>query len=98
MKAVQADITTLTVNAIVNAAIAPYYGPWAWMNRQARAMVDELVDAVYAKHGLSDRTPLICTGGSMGGQASLLYTRCASGSYGSNTLRCDPWGTADRYR
>ena len=57
--------------------VYPYYGPWAWMNRQARAMVDELVDAVYMEHGLSDRTPLICTGGSMGGQASLLYTRYA---------------------
>ena len=57
--------------------VYPYYGPWAWMNRQARAMVDELVEAVYAAHGLSGSAPLICTGGSMGGQASLLYTRYA---------------------
>ena len=57
--------------------VYPYYGPWAWMNRQARAMVDELVDAIYVAHKLPDRTPLICTGGSMGGQASLLYTRYA---------------------
>lgn len=57
--------------------VHPYYGPWAWMNRGARAMVDELVDAVYAAHRLPERTPLICTGGSMGGQASLLYTRYA---------------------
>lgn len=57
--------------------VHPYYGPWAWMNRQARAMVDELVDAIYEAHGLPQRAPLICTGGSMGGQASLLYTRYA---------------------
>ncbi len=57
--------------------IHPYYGPWAWMNRQARAMIDELVDAVYAAYKLSDGIPLICTGGSMGGQGSLLYTRYA---------------------
>ena len=57
--------------------VHPYYGPWSWMNRQARAMIDELVDAIYAAHGLSDRVPLICTGGSMGGQGSLLYTRYA---------------------
>jgi dipeptidyl aminopeptidase/acylaminoacyl peptidase len=57
--------------------VYPYYGPWAWMNRQARAMVNDLVDAVYAAYRLSDRTPLICTGGSMGGQASLLYARYA---------------------
>jgi hypothetical protein len=57
--------------------VFPYYGPWSWMNRQARAFVDELVDAVYAVYGLSDRTPLISTGGSMGGLSSLLYTRYA---------------------
>ena len=57
--------------------VFPYYGPWSWMNRQARAFVDELVDAVYVAHGLPDRTPLISTGGSMGGLSSLLYTRYA---------------------
>ena len=57
--------------------VFPYYGPWSWMNRQARAFVDELVEAVYAGYGLSDRTPLIATGGSMGGLSSLLYTRYA---------------------
>lgn len=58
-------------------AVYPYYGPWAWMNRGARAMVDELVDAIYVAYRLPARTPLISTGGSMGGQASLLYTRYA---------------------
>ena len=57
--------------------VYPYYGPWAWMNRQARTMIDEVVDAIYAAHGLAERIPLICTGGSMGGQGSLLYTRYA---------------------
>jgi dipeptidyl aminopeptidase/acylaminoacyl peptidase len=57
--------------------VFPYYGPWAWMNRQARAMVNELVDAVYSAYGLSDKAPLISTGDSMGGQASLLFTRYA---------------------
>ena len=57
--------------------VYPYYGPWAWMNRQARTMVDELVDAIYSAQGLPGSIPLICTGGSMGGQASLLYTRYA---------------------
>ena len=57
--------------------VFPYYGPWSWMNRQARAFVDELADAVCAVHGLGDRTPLISTGGSMGGLSSLLYTRYA---------------------
>jgi len=23
--------------------VYPYYGPWAWMNRQASAMIDEMV-------------------------------------------------------
>ncbi|MGI5867870.1 MAG: alpha/beta hydrolase family protein [Kiritimatiellia bacterium] len=57
--------------------VHPYYGPWSWMNRQARTMIDELVDAVYSAYGLADGIPLVCTGGSMGGQGSLLYTRYA---------------------
>lgn len=68
--------------------VYPYYGPWAWMNRQARTMVDELVDAVYAAHRLSNKIPLICTGGSMGGQASLLYTRYAKRSVKACLANC----------
>lgn len=57
--------------------VYPYYGPWSWMNRQSRNMIDELVDAVYAAYGLAESIPLISTGNSMGGQGSLLYTRYA---------------------
>jgi len=57
--------------------VFPYYGPWSWMNRDARAFVDELVDSIYASYSLPAETPLISTGGSMGGCSSLLYTRYA---------------------
>jgi dipeptidyl aminopeptidase/acylaminoacyl peptidase len=57
--------------------VFPYYGPWSWMNRQARALVGETVDGVYAAFGLSRRLPLISTGGSMGGCSALLYARYA---------------------
>ena len=50
--------------------VYPYCGPWSWMNRPARRMVDELVEAIYRKFKLSDRVPLISIGGSMGGQAA----------------------------
>ena len=55
--------------------VMPYPGPWSWMNRNARAIVDELIDAVYAHYSLSASVPLILTGGSMGGFCSLLYAR-----------------------
>lgn len=54
--------------------IAPYYGPWSWMNRQARAFVDELLDHVFAELG-DENIPLIASGGSMGGCAALLFCR-----------------------
>jgi dipeptidyl aminopeptidase/acylaminoacyl peptidase len=57
--------------------VYPYYGPWSWMNREARAFVDDLVDAVYTEFGLAADAPLICVGGSMGGLSALLYTRYA---------------------
>ncbi len=57
--------------------VFPYYGPWCWMNRQARTLVDEIVESVYATYKLKKSVPLVCTGGSMGGGSSLLYTRYA---------------------
>lgn len=57
--------------------VFPYYGPWSWMNRQARGFVDQLVDSIYKEFSLPPGAPLICTGGSMGGCSSLLYTRYA---------------------
>lgn len=54
--------------------VFPYCGPWSWMNRETRAFVDDLVDAVRQAHALPADLPVIATGGSMGGCASLLYT------------------------
>ncbi len=68
--------------------VYPYYGPWAWMNRQARAMVDELLESVIDVYGLPCNLPVICTGGSMGGHASLLYTRYAKGRVSACLANC----------
>jgi dipeptidyl aminopeptidase/acylaminoacyl peptidase len=57
--------------------VYPYYGPWSWMNRSSQRFVDELVDAVFREFSLDRKVPVISTGGSMGGQATLLYTRYA---------------------
>lgn len=61
--------------------VMPYPGPWSWMNRQARAMVDELVDALYENFGLARSVPLLLTGGSMGGYCSLVYARYTKHSF-----------------
>ncbi len=57
--------------------IMPYYGPWSWMNREARAFIDDLVESVYREFQIPESVPLIATGGSMGGFSFLLYTRYA---------------------
>lgn len=57
--------------------VYPYYGPWSWMNRQSRRFMDDLIDDIFREFGLPSSTPVISTGGSMGGQATLLYTRYA---------------------
>ncbi len=51
----------------------PYHNPWAWMNDATVAFVDELVDALRARYSLSETSPLIATGGSMGGHGALAY-------------------------
>lgn len=53
--------------------LVPYHNPWAWMNRQACAYADEIIDVIFEKYGLSDDTPVISMGGSMGGQGALTY-------------------------
>jgi len=68
--------------------IHPYCGPWTWMNRQTRRFVDELVGAIYKHYALEVETPLIATGGSMGGQGALLYTRYTSHSVAACLAMC----------
>jgi len=45
------------------------------MNKDSQALVDEIVDRVYAEFELGDDIPLIIRGGSMGGHAALNYAR-----------------------
>jgi pimeloyl-ACP methyl ester carboxylesterase len=51
-----------------------YQDPWGWMNPATVNFIDDLVDAVRARHQLGPEIPLLSTGGSMGGHAALLYT------------------------
>lgn len=53
--------------------VVPYYNPWAWMNRQAVGYTDEILDVLFSHFQLSENTPVISTGGSMGGLSALVY-------------------------
>lgn len=57
--------------------LVPYNNPWAWMNRQSIDYTDEIVDVIINKYSLPDNIPIVSSGGSMGGLASLVYTRYA---------------------
>ena len=58
--------------------VFPYYGPWSWMNADAVKYVDEIIDAVCGREGVSsNEIPIISTGGSMGGLSALIYTKYA---------------------
>lgn len=49
-------------------------GPWSWMNKGAVRICDLVTDALRERCGLSPASPLIATGGSMGGLGALVYT------------------------
>jgi Dipeptidyl aminopeptidases/acylaminoacyl-peptidases len=51
-----------------------FTGPWSWMNRGAVKIANAIVDAVYERFNLADSTPLISTGGSMGGLGALMFS------------------------
>ncbi len=53
--------------------VVPYYNPWAWMNRQAVAYTDEILDVLFEAYDLDEKILIVSTGGSMGGQAALVY-------------------------
>ena len=57
--------------------VIPYNNPWAWMNPQSIAFTDEILDVIFEKYELSENTPIVSVGGSMGGLASLVYTKYA---------------------
>ena len=54
--------------------VVPYHNPWAWMNHQAVAYTDEIIDVLMEKYHLNKTIPIVSTGGSMGGQSALVYT------------------------
>lgn len=55
----------------------PYANPWGWMNRQEINLTDEIMDVLFEHYGLDEKTPIVSTGGSMGGLCSLVYSKYA---------------------
>ncbi len=53
--------------------VFPYYSVWAWMSESSQMFNEQVIDAVYQKLQIPDSTPLIITGGSMGGLTALCY-------------------------
>jgi len=68
--------------------LIPYYNPWSWMNRQTVDLVDELVDVLFQTYALPEDTPVISTGGSMGGLSALVYTAYASRTPAACVTNC----------
>ena len=54
--------------------LRPYYNPWSWMNRQTVAFTDTIVDRLMEAYQLPESTPIVASGGSMGGLCALVYT------------------------
>lgn len=61
----------LAARGILMAYLFP--GPWSWMNRGAVRMVNAVVDALREAYCLTEDTPWVIMGGSMGGQGALIF-------------------------
>lgn len=53
--------------------VVPYNNPWGWMNRQEVDYTDEILDVIFDHFNLPESTPIVSTGGSMGGQCAITY-------------------------
>lgn len=62
-----------TLGAAGVAWVFPYYSVWAWMSRTSQVYNEQVLDAVYERLGADESTPLILSGGSMGGLTALNY-------------------------
>lgn len=57
--------------------VYPYNNPWNWMNKQAIDFTDEIIDVLFEHYDLPCDTPIVSSGGSMGGHGALVYTAYA---------------------
>lgn len=53
--------------------VIPYNNPWSWMNKQAVGYTDEIIDVLFDDFQLPADLPIVSSGRSMGGLASLVY-------------------------
>lgn len=68
--------------------VFPYINPWAWMNRAAVRLTDAVLDALFTHYALPETTPIVSTGGSMGGLCALVYCRYAKRTPVSCAANC----------
>lgn len=68
--------------------IIPYIHPWNWMNEQAVSYTDELIDVLFTHYNLPENTPVVSTGGSMGGLCALIYTKYAKRTPAACVANC----------
>lgn len=54
--------------------VIPYNNPWSWMNKQAVAYTDEIIDVLIKEYNIPENVPIVSSGGSMGGLSALVYT------------------------
>ena len=68
--------------------VVAYNNPWSWMNPQAIAYTDEILDVLFEQYTLSDKMPMVFTGFSMGGMAALVYTHYAKHTPKACVVNC----------
>lgn len=51
----------------------PYLDPWNWLNDEAVATTDAIIDAIIRALSLPNDIPIVSSGGSMGGMCALTY-------------------------
>lgn len=68
--------------------VFPYNNPWCWMNPQAVAFTDEIIDVLFEKYGFDENIPIVVNGGSMGGHSCLVYTRYAKRTPAACVANC----------
>lgn len=68
--------------------VIPYADPWNWMNRKAVVMTDEILDVLFDRYALPAGTPVVSTGGSMGGLCAIVYCRYAKRTPAACVANC----------
>jgi len=77
--------------------VTPHNNPWCFMNSQAQDLTNQVIDVLFEHYALPEDTPIVYSGGSMGGQSALMYSIYSKRKPVACVVNCPVCDVLDKY-